>query len=126
MKSKRRLSRGELMHTFLSGGVPAVCDLAKEADIDVRQVKRAIRSLEKHGHPTTNFEAWMANTFGVEYRKDTRRSVGTGDTRFYKATPHGSSKTSAYAKVPLGSLGIRVGATFKVSFQNDEIVISKA
>lgn len=127
MKSKRRLNPGELMHAFIRGGVPAVSLLADEVDIDARQVKRAIQSLEKRGHVTTNIEAWLSNTYGVEYRKSSRRTAQVGDVRYYKATPHGgSNKEAAYAKVPLSTLGIHVGASFKVEFREGETVITKA
>ncbi len=125
MQEKQRLKPGAIADAYLIRGIEGVRELSETCGgLDSRQIKRAIESLEKRGANITNLEDWLFNTYGETYRKRSRRSPEDGTVRHYKAQPHGSSeKKTAYAKIPLNTLGVCIGGAIKVEFGVDSIVI---
>lgn len=102
------------------GGLANVAKLGASRAV----LREAMRQLEARGEDYSDLEAWCRQTHGFGLNNRNSRLPRAGDERTYKAQGYPANE-SAFGKVPLDTLGIRKGGRFKVSFAEDQIILTR-
>ena len=119
---KRKLvSYKDIQIAFLMNGVDGVKQIWDSGNASKATVRRAVKLLQGTSSDTTELERWLADTVGAVGRG--RTAPKAGETRSYKAQQ--IKNGSPFLRLPLDSLGIEKGATVRVRFDDDRIVITR-
>lgn len=113
---------------FVTGGVSAVEALFKaEGDTPSRDtVRSALKKLKERGQDYQELDQWFRKQlgFGLDNRRSGPTSPRNGTQKIYVA--QGGKYGGCYMKVPLGTLGVKKGASVRSTFVEGRIIIEAA
>jgi hypothetical protein len=111
------------MNEYLIDGVKGVSALNAAHPLSRRTLIRAMKSLKRRGKEYQGLETWCKETygFGIENRRATRTAPKVGEERAYKTQ---GAAGSPIGKIPLKTLGLQPGDTYKARFLDSTIVLS--
>jgi len=118
-KKKKPSWKDVIVELKSPGGLANVAELGASRPV----LREAMRQLETRGEDFSDLEDWCKRTHGFGLHNRGKRVPVAGDERVYKV--QGYPDGAPYAKTPLNTLGLEKGAQVKVTFGDDQIVLSR-
>lgn len=106
---------------YMLDGIAGVDELVNTKQVSKSAVKRALKKFKGSGRDVTALEKWVLDNVGTLGKG--RGAPRKGEVRTYRSQQ--IQKGGPFARIPLDTMDLPKGSVFRVSFEDDRIVIFK-